>query len=104
MTIRFDNIKKYREALGWSQRRLEREAKLCRGMVSPIERRDKNDCHFSSIYKIAVALEVPVDNIVNEYIPIGDNGDDNIKDKILKKVNALSLNDKVKLLKYLEKK
>lgn len=56
------NIKKYRQAMGWSQRQLSKRSGISQTTISRLERQE-GDVSLMSICQLSVALGIPVDKL-----------------------------------------
>ena len=85
-----DNIKKAREAKGWSQKEVALSLKMDQSQYSKVEN-NKTDPHLSTIEKIAKALGISTEDLFSA-------------DKVFKEVSSFdkSLVEKIQLVEQLE--
>lgn len=61
-----ENIKRYRGLLGWSQEKLAQKAGVTYSALSKIEAGYHTDPRVRTVQKIAIALKVTIDDLMEE--------------------------------------
>jgi len=66
--IDIDRLIAIRGAKGWDQKQLADAASVDKSVISRLERRLQTDCRLSVLLAIAVALEVPIERLVQQNV------------------------------------
>ena len=93
--INFSSIREYRRERNLSQRKLERMCNLSSGLLTRLEHGDHPMVAYKTIYLLAKALEVGIEDMSHPYLPLADRS--YTEEILLYRVRSLSPDKKRRL-------